>query len=80
MACMCGDSQCPSCGPDQGNFRCIICRTWADDGCEHLGEDGHVLPEFQAQADEIVLAQGEADRQPADLEPWWSNEHEGNES
>lgn len=36
MACMCGDTHCPSCGPAQGNWRCPICWAWADDGCDHL--------------------------------------------
>lgn len=56
--CLCGDTHCPSCGPAQGNWRCPICRAWADDGCEHLTEDGNdIRPEFldaarQAEADE----------------------------
>ena len=61
MACMCGDTHCHSCGPAQGNFQCPICRNWADDGCEHLGEDGQILPAFQAQVDQI-----EADQRAAD--------------
>ena len=32
--CMCGDTQCPSCGPAQGNSKCPVCGAWADDGCE----------------------------------------------
>lgn len=48
--CMCGDTQCPSCGPAQGNWRCPICRTWADDGCEHIGEDGNLLDEYEPEA------------------------------
>lgn len=38
--CLCGDTQCPSCGPAQGNWRCPICRAWADDGCDHITSDG----------------------------------------
>lgn len=34
--CLCGDTHCPSCGPAQGNWRCPICRAWADDDCEHI--------------------------------------------
>lgn len=49
MACLCGDIQCPSCGPAQGNFRCF-CGEWFDNGCEHLDEDGTVKPEFEAEA------------------------------
>jgi len=48
--CLCGDTQCPSCGPAQGNYRCAICHVWADDGCEHLDEEaGHYKEEFQKQ-------------------------------
>ena len=37
--CMCGDTQCPSCGPAQGNFRCPYCGAWDDDGgCENPQE------------------------------------------
>ena len=53
MACMCGDTQCWSCGPAQGNFRCPICNEWADNGCEHLDEEsGGVKPEFEQLAEE----------------------------
>ena len=34
--CFCGDTHCWSCGPAQGNWKCPICRAWADDGCEHI--------------------------------------------
>ena len=51
---MCGDTHCWSCGPAQGNWKCPICRAWADDGCEHIGDDGELRPEFRAQADEIA--------------------------
>lgn len=39
--CMCGDIQCPSCGPAQGNSRCEECGAWGDEGCQHnpLTED-----------------------------------------
>lgn len=67
MPCMCGDTQCPSCGPAQGNSRCPICKAWADDGCEHRDEDGNVLPAFLEQA----KAAQQADELPADLLPWW---------
>lgn len=51
---LCGDTHCPSCGPAQGNWQCPICGSWADDTCEHIGEDGNIKPEFQAKAEEIV--------------------------
>ncbi len=38
MSCMCGDIQCPSCGPAQGNSQCPICNAWMDDCCEHYEE------------------------------------------
>lgn len=48
MSCMCGDTHCPSCGPAQGNWKCPICGAWADDGCDHIGDDGAIKPEFKA--------------------------------
>jgi len=68
MPCMCGDTQCPSCGPAQGNSRCSICGKWADDGCEHRDEDGNTLPAFQAQAERIERERAEDE---ADLKNWW---------
>ena len=63
MACMCGDSQCWSCGPAQGNFRCPICHVWADTGCEHLDEDsGQIKPEFQAAAEQKIEQEREYER------------------
>jgi hypothetical protein len=47
---MCGDTHCASCGPAQGNWRCPICRVWADDGCEHIGEDGNLLDAYEEEA------------------------------
>jgi hypothetical protein len=36
MACMCGDPYCGSCGPAQGNHKCI-CGLWTmDGGCHTL--------------------------------------------
>lgn len=32
--CLCGDICCPSCGPAQGNSRCLVCGAWASDGCD----------------------------------------------
>ena len=55
--CMCGDTQCPSCGPAQGNSRCPVCRAWLDDGCEHIAEDGTIVPEFQAAVDAAEAAE-----------------------
>lgn len=55
MACMCGDTHCPSCGPAQGNTRCVICRAWHDDGCEHVDEDSGLLKrEFEQVAKDIT--------------------------
>jgi hypothetical protein len=61
--CLCGDTHCPSCGPAQGNWRCPICRCWADDVCEHLNEDGSDLkPEYLAEAQAIAAAEAQADQ------------------
>lgn len=37
--CLCGDTHCSSCGPAQGNWKCPVCGTWADDGCDHTPEE-----------------------------------------
>ena len=64
MACMCGDTHCPSCGPAQGNSRCRICGTWADDGdCEHIDEKtGDYKPSFSDQA--TAMYREETDEDP----------------
>lgn len=79
MPCMCGDIQCPSCGPAQGNWRCPICRAWADDCCEHISEEtGELLPEFEAQAAELDRLEAECDEamveEYAESERKWANE------
>lgn len=51
MSCFCGDTHCPSCGPAQGNTQCVICHAWADDGCDHIDENGDVKPEFVEAAE-----------------------------
>lgn len=62
MSCMCGDTHCFSCGPAQGNFRCPICGTWLDDGCEHFDEvTGHLKPEFYTKVAEIAAAEEAAE-------------------
>lgn len=30
--CLCGDLECGSCGPAQGNTRCPICKKWVSEG------------------------------------------------
>ena len=66
MACMCGDTHCWSCGPAQGNSRCPICNTWADDGCDHIDEEtGKLKPEFDAEAKRIAQAENK----------YWEEEH-----
>ena len=48
MACMCGDLQCWSCGPAQGNVRCPLCRAWVDEGCHlHLTPEGEIKPQYR---------------------------------
>ena len=80
--CMCGDMHCGSCGPAQGNHRCIICRAWADDGCEHFDPvTGLFKPEFTAQAEKIAKAENEAEaaaaaswaEEAAEAEEYWRN-------
>jgi len=57
MPCMCGDICCPSCGPAQGNHRCLVCGAWASDGCENPEECAAKLPaaiEAERAADEAM--------------------------
>jgi len=74
MPCMCGDTHCPSCGPAQGNTRCVICGAWADDGCEHFDEvTGLFKPEFEEEAKRIVEAENKA------FEEYYRNDYEPEE-
>ena len=76
--CLCGDTHCPSCGPAQGNWRCPICRAWADDGCEHLTEDGtDIKQEFMVEASRI--AEEEAQQEEALARELEHHYWEGNE-
>lgn len=62
MACMCGDTHCSSCGPAQGNWKCPICGSWADDGCKHVDEDtGEIKKEFEAEANRLWKQEAEAE-------------------
>ena len=62
MPCMCGDTQCPSCGPAQGNWKCPICGAWQDIGCEHFDTEGYPeTPEIEIQLAAIAKAENEAD-------------------
>ena len=36
MSCLCGDTQCWSCGPAQGNEKCSACGEWSDDHACHV--------------------------------------------
>jgi len=58
---MCGDLCCSSCGPAQGNFRCVLCGTWASEGCEHYDEDGNERPEFKEAFAAALAAERKAD-------------------
>lgn len=42
--CMCGDLCCPSCGPAQGNSKCLVCGNWLSEGCENPAECEAKLP------------------------------------
>lgn len=67
MACMCGDSQCPSCGPAQGNSQCPICRAWADDGCDHIDEEtGEIKEKFKPLAEEAARRESMAEQEMAE--------------
>lgn len=72
---MCGDTQCPSCGPAQGNWRCPICRVWADSGCEHLDEYGALHPEFEKRALEITEEEMRAEEEMARIERQLASEY-----
>ncbi len=67
MACMCGDTQCPSCGPAQGNSRCIVCGAWADDGCTD--------PAVCASRIDEVIASNRADEDALAAEWQWEKDH-----
>ena len=61
MACMCGDTHCSSCGPAQGNWKCVLCGAWADDCCEHIDEEtGQYKEEFKQQVEAAHAAEAEA--------------------
>lgn len=67
--CMCGDTNCPSCGSAQGTWPppvCAIDGKSAEDCMEHFDEEGNVLPEFEEEmkaAEEAWAAsQSEADQ------------------
>lgn len=61
---MCGDTHCWSCGPAQGNWKCPICSSWADDCCEHISEEtGEIKEEFKAQAEELAKQEALAEEQ-----------------
>lgn len=57
MPCMCGDICCPSCGPAQGNSRCILCGAWASE------EECVCTPEQLAKAAENDRLATEAEYQ-----------------
>ena len=66
MSCMCGDTHCFSCGPAQGNWRCPICRLWADDSCDHIEwiEDTPQLkPEYITLANHRVNQQTDSEQE-----------------
>ena len=64
MPCMCGDLQCGSCGPAQGNWRCPLCHAWADAGCEHLTQGGkNVKRKYRAEVERLARAEAEAEHQ-----------------
>jgi len=62
MSCMCGDTHCSSCGPAQGNWKCVLCGAWADDCCEHIDEEtGSYKVEFKLQVESAIKAERQAE-------------------
>lgn len=72
--CLCGDIECPSCGPAQGNTRCPICRAWATSGCDHLDADGNVLPAHQAEAERLLAEEAAAWNAEAEEHAAWRDQ------
>lgn len=60
---MCGDICCPSCGPAQGNGRCLVCRAWASDGCD---DPTHCEAEMPAAIERERMAVEEEAKQYAE--------------
>lgn len=56
MPCMCGDTYCSSCGPAQGNDKCMFCGKWSmDGGCDNPSiceEKGRKFEEEWAKQEE----------------------------
>jgi hypothetical protein len=53
MPCYCGDTQCRSCGPAQGNRYCEVCCEWQDDfdapGSMHNEEECSAIAKVWAE-------------------------------
>lgn len=49
MPCMCGDICCWSCGPAQGNSKCLVCGSWASEGCMDPDACAAAMPEALRQ-------------------------------
>jgi len=67
--CMCGDTNCPSCGSAMGTWPPAVCPLDgkpAEDCTEHFDENGEVLPQFaeamKAAEEEYIEAQRKADQ------------------
>jgi hypothetical protein len=61
--CMCGDPYCPSCGPAQGNYRCIHCGKWSmDGGCD----DPDACAEEDRKMCDDMIAEIEQEKRHAD--------------
>jgi hypothetical protein len=60
---MCGDIQCPSCGPAQGNWKCCLCGVWADEGCVHIHpRTGGYKKKYAKAVDDHYRAETEAEQ------------------
>lgn len=46
-SCMCGSTDCPSCGPAQGSYKCSSCGSTEEEGCPD--------PEACAKAERLAM-------------------------
>ena len=70
MPCMCGDPYCGSCGPAQGNHKCI-CGLWTmDGGCQTPEVCAEAIRQENAAYEELFRQMDEDERNHAK----WSSE------
>jgi hypothetical protein len=65
--CLCGDIQCPSCGPAQGNWKCCLCGSWADEECIHINpRTGRYKKRYMKAVNEHYKAEAEYEKKYAE--------------